>query len=338
MGAGGLGSPALLYLAAAGVGRIGIVDDDVVDRSNLQRQVVHRERDVGVPKVDSAARAITDLNPDVRVDAHRVRFSARNARSLVSGYDVVLDGTDNFGTRYLINDAAFLEGVPFVHASVFRFEGQVTLFPGTSGPCYRCLFPNPPPPGSVPSCAEAGVLGVLPGVVGTLQATEAVKLVAGIGRSLSGRLLSYDALAMTLRELRYAADPACPLCGDAPVITEPVDSEAACEVGGIERLSAAQYGALCARGDEHLLLDVREPGEVAAGSIDGYLNVPLNELESRIDEIHGWRERLVVCMCQVGERSLRAARLLRSAGFTTPANLEGGLVAWRAHHRASERP
>lgn len=325
VGAGGLGAPALLYLAAAGVGRIGIVDDDVVDRSNLQRQVIHRDRDVGEPKARSAARAIAELNPGTRVDVHALRLDRGNARDLVRRYDLVLDGTDNFGTRYLLADAAHLEGVTVVHGSVHRFEGQVTVFAPGAGPCYRCLFPHPPPVGSLPSCAEAGVLGVLPGTIGMIQATEAIKVLAGLGTALIGRLLRYDALHMRWNELRLGRDPNCPLCGDAPTITEVAARDEGCAADGIERLSAGAYDRLRARGEDHLLLDVREPAEVAADSVPGGRDIPLGDLPGRLAELHEWRDRLVVCGCASGVRSLAAAGILREAGFTRVANLDGGL-------------
>jgi molybdopterin/thiamine biosynthesis adenylyltransferase/rhodanese-related sulfurtransferase len=330
VGAGGLGSPALLYLAAAGVGRIGIVDDDVVDSSNLQRQVIHREGDVGSPKAQSAARAVRELNPGVTVESHYRRFDVRNARELVRRYDVVLDGADNFTTRYLANDAAFLESKPLVHGSVYRFEGQVTTFARGGGPCYRCLFPVPPPFGSMPSCVQAGVLGVLPGTIGMAQATEALKLLSGIGETLAGRLLRYDALAMSWDELRLPRDPNCPLCGDLPTITEIQVIESSCPPGeGVRRLSPAEYALLRDGEQEHLLLDVREPSEVAAGNIAGHRNIPMMELAGRMGELDGWRGRLVVCQCQRGGRSLEAAELLRQAGFTRVASLDGGYLAWR---------
>lgn len=332
VGAGGLGSPALLYLAAAGVGRIGIVDDDMVDRSNLQRQVVHRDSDVGTPKAASAARALRELNPDVTVEDHEVRLDEHNARELLRGFDLVLDGADNFPTRYLINDAGYLEGVPVVHGSIYRFEGQVTVFAGGPGPCYRCLFPQSPPLGSVPSCAQAGVLGVLPGAIGAVQATEAIKLLAGIGEPLIGRLLRYDALAMRWSELRLQRDPACPLCGDDPTIPKPLGSKVDCAEEAhhdVQQLSPAEYSALRAGAEEHLLIDVREPSEVAAGSIEGHLNIALAELSGRLTELEPWRDRLVVCQCQRGGRSLEAARLLRRAGFERVASLNGGYLAWR---------
>ena len=333
VGAGGLGSPALLYLAAAGVGRIGIVDDDVVDRSNLQRQVAHRDRDVGTAKAVSAARAVRERNPDVTVETHELRLHGGNARELLRGYDVVLDGADNFETRYLVNDAAFLERVPVVHGSVHRFEGQVTVFAPGEGPCYRCLFPSPPPPGSVPSCAQAGVLGVLPGTIGTVQATEAIKRLTGLGDPLVGRLLRYDALGMRWSELRLPREPSCPLCGDAPSITEVAPSGAApCSVDDLRRLDPATYAGLREAGAEHLLLDVRDPSEVAAGHIPGHRHIPLAELRDRVRELEAWRDRLVVCQCQRGGRSLEAAELLREAGFARLANLEGGYLAWRGHH------
>lgn len=334
VGAGGLGSPVLLYLAAAGVGRLGIVDDDVVDLSNLQRQVIHRDRDVGTAKVASAARAVRDLNPDTQVDEHDLRLQEGNARALVGRYDLVVDCTDNFTARYLINDSGFLERVPVVHGSIYRYEGQVTVFSRGEGPCYRCLFPVPPPPGTIPSCAEAGVLGVLPGMVGMVQATESIKLLAGLGESLVGRLLRYEALAMRWSELRLRRDPACPLCGDAPTISEVrAISGGTCEVDNLQRLDPAGYEHLRSANVEHILLDVRGSSEVAVGSIEGCVNIPLSELPTRLSELTRWRDRLIVCVCNHGTSSLETVALLRNAGFPRLANLEGGYQAWRAWER-----
>ena len=330
IGAGGLGSPALLYLAAAGVGRIGIVDDDVVDRSNLQRQVVHRDCDVGTAKAVSAARAVTERNPGVAVDVHEVRLHENNVRDLLQGYDVVIDGSDNFTTRYLVNDAAVLTGVPVVHGSIQQFDGQVSVFAADNGPCYRCLFPDPPPRGTVPSCSQAGVLGVLPGTIGSVQATEAIKLLTGLGEPLIGRLLRYDALRMTWSELRLPRDPDCPVCGEQRTITDVTQVEdVVCNVPALLRLSAQDYDRMRARGEDHLLLDVREHSEVAAGHIPGHKHVPLGELRDRMAELEGWRDRLIVCQCHRGGRSLEAAEVLSELGFTRLANLEGGYLDWR---------
>lgn len=332
VGAGGLGSPALLYLAAAGVGRIGIVDDDVVERSNLQRQVVHRDADVGVAKVASAARAVREANPDVDVRAHETRLDAGNARALIGAYDVVLDGTDDVAARYLIGDAGWLEGVPVVHGAVHGFEGRVTVFARDEGPCYRCLFPVPPPAGALPSCAGAGVLGVLPGAIGTVQATEAIKRLAVVGESLVGRLLRYDALTGRWSELRLPRDPACPLCGDRRSIRDVVAPapSPACDAPELVRLRPGDLERLRGEGREHLLVDVREPHEVAAGALPGARCIPLGELRERMGELDDWRDRLVVCACRRGGRGIEAARLLRRAGFSRVAHLEGGSLAWRA--------
>ncbi|MEX2535119.1 MAG: molybdopterin-synthase adenylyltransferase MoeB [Trueperaceae bacterium] len=330
VGAGGLGSPALLYLAAAGIGRLGIVDDDVVDMSNLQRQVVHRNHDVGSPKAASAERAVRDLNPDVAVEIHDFRLDEGNSRALLSEYDLVLDGSDNFPTRYLINDAAYFERRPVMHGSIYRFEGQVTVFAPRKGPCYRCLFPHPPPADSVPSCSQAGVLGMLPGVIGMVQATEAVKLLAGIGEPLIGRLLRYDALGMRWSELRLGRDSACPLCGDEPSISEVKSIEqAAAAVQSVQPMTPEELEELRMGGVDHLLLDVREPAEVVAGGISGAWNIPLRELPQRLGELGDWHERLVVCQCQRGGRGAEAAELLKCAGFNRLANLEGGYLGWR---------
>lgn len=338
VGAGGLGSPALLYLAAAGVGRIGIVDDDVVDRSNLHRQVIHHDADVGRPKVASAARAIRDINPEVVVETHELRLGADNALDLIRRYDLVLDGADNFTTRYLVNDAAYFARVPVVHGSVHRFEGQATVFAPPAGPCYRCLFPEPPPPGSVPACSAAGVLGVLPGMIGMVQATEAVKLLTGVGEPLIGRLLRYDAASMRWGELRLARDPTCALCGAEPSIRTLVESAATCAVTGIASLSVDEYARLRERGEQHLLLDVRSRPEATAGGIAGHVNIPLAELPARLGELEAWRGRLIVCQCRAGEASQAAAQLLRTAGFSELANLEGGYLAWRARVTSKRNP
>jgi adenylyltransferase/sulfurtransferase len=325
VGAGGLGSPAALYLAAAGIGTLGLVDFDEVDVSNLQRQVLHGTPDVGRPKVDSAQDRLTALNPHVQVRVHRERLTRENARALFADYDVVLDGTDTFATRYLINDACVLSGKLNVSASVFRFEGQVSVFAAKGGPCYRCLYPEPPPPGLVPSCGEGGVLGVVPGIVGTIQAAEALKVVAGIGEPLIGRLLSFDALEMRFQQFKVKRRADCPVCGDAPTIRELVDYEAFC---GVTLPEVPQVSAdwLRARLGAVTLLDVREPGEREIEDLPGSLSIPLGQLEARYGELPTGVD--LVVFCRVGERSARAVSLLRKVGFERAFNLEGGLAKW----------
>lgn len=331
VGLGGLGSPAALYLAAAGVGKIGLADFDAVDVSNLQRQVLYDASSVGRPKVEVARERLAALNPHVEIALFPERLTRDNALGILEGFDVVLDGTDNFATRYLTNDACFLLGLPNVYGSIYRFEGQVSLFHRGKGPCYRCLYPSPPEPGLVPSCAEGGVLGVLPGVVGSLQATEALKLLLGIGRSLAGRLLLYDALALAFREIALARDPACPLCGESPTITDLVDYDALCGAGAPElppgaELTPAEVRAWRERGDAFQLLDVREPEEAAVASIEGSVLVPLDALPERLAEVE--RTRPVVVYCRSGARSARAVALLRGAGLNRTYNLAGGILAW----------
>lgn len=330
VGAGGLGSPAALYLAAAGIGRIGIVDDDVVDLTNLQRQILHRTADVGEAKTESARRALTERNADVVVVPIAARFDQGNARSLVREYDLVVDGADNFPTRYLVNDAAVLEHKPVVHGSIFLYEGQVTVLHPPAGPCYRCLFPQPPAPGTVPSCAEAGVLGVLPGVIGTLQATEAIKLLVGLGESLVGRLLAYDALSMRFKTLEVKRRTDCDVCGDSPAITDAVAMDWQCDVDdpGVLNMSVARYRQVRETGERHVLLDVRELQEVEAGAIDGHVNIPLGELPGKLTQLSDRQDELVVCLCRSGVRSRKAADLLRRNGFRKVANLNGGYLAW----------
>ena len=330
VGAGGLGSPAAFYLAAAGVGRIGIIDDDVVDLSNLQRQILHRTQDTGVLKVESARRAIGECNPEVTVIPIAERLGENNARSLIREYDVVLDATDNFPTRYLVNDAAVLETRPVVHGSIYHYEGQLAVFRSPDGPCYRCLFPEPPEPGTIPSCAEAGVLGVLPGVVGTLQATETIKLLTGIGQPLIGRMAIYDALKPAFRTLTVRKDLGCPLCGERPTITEASMLDWECELPDpdVPQIDVTAYHGIRESQQQYLLLDVREAREVEAGCIDGCVHIPVGQLEERIHELDGWQEKLVVCQCQSGIRSQRAAALLRKSGFHKVANLAGGYLAW----------
>ena len=335
IGAGGLGCPLALYLAAAGVGRLGLVDDDVVDTSNLQRQVLYRTEDVGRPKVEAAAERIQALNPDVRVDRHAVRLDSGNALEIFGEYDVIVDGTDNFPTRYLSNDACVLLGKPNVYGSIFRFEGQASVFDARVGPCYRCLYPEPPPPGSVPSCEEGGVLGVLPGMIAIIQATETVKLLTGTGRSLAGRLLTYDALAMEWNEFKLMKDSECPICGPNPSITELIDYQGFCgfepvaaQTAPVKQVRAAELSERIAGAEQLLLLDVREPEERAKASISGAQAIPLAEVEERVEEIGAWRERPVVVHCHHGGRSAQACKTLMRLGFSRVENLDGGIEAW----------
>jgi len=335
IGAGGLGCPLAQYLAAAGVGTLGLVDFDVVDASNLHRQILYTTADVGRPKTQVAAERVRAMNPDVRVEVHDVRLTSENAMDLFREYDVIVDGTDNFPTRYLTNDACVLLGKPNVHGSIFRFDGQATVFDARHGPCYRCLYPEPPPPGAVPSCAEGGVLGVLPGLVALIQATETVKLVTGAGDPLYGRLLQYDALRMEFHEFRVKKDPGCPVCGVQPTVTELIDYHGFCglprpEEGGeaAARVSASELRARLDRGEDLLLLDVREPHEVETACIESSLRVPLAELEARLGELSAWKERTVVVHCHHGPRSERACALLRAHGFRRVEDLVGGIEAW----------
>jgi adenylyltransferase/sulfurtransferase len=337
IGAGGLGSPAALYLAAAGVGTLGLVDADRVDLSNLQRQVLHGTKDVGRSKVESACDRLWDANPNVKTIAHDVRFTAKNARDLVADYDIVVDGSDNFPTRYLSNDVCVFARKPNVYGSIFRFDGQTTVFaPHLGGPCYRCLFPEPPPPGSVPNCAEAGVLGVLPGIVGLLQATEAIKLILGLGESLVGRLLHFDALKMKFREFRLRRDPECPVCGEHPTITAPIDYEQFCGMPGagagakskdaIPAISVHELKQKMEARENFVLIDVREPFEFEIARIDGARLIPLSELANRMGDLG--RDDEIVIHCHSGMRSAEAVRLLRREGFTKVYNLDGGIDAW----------
>ena len=325
IGAGGLGSPLALYLAAAGVGRLGLVDFDKVELSNLQRQVLHGTRDVGRPKLDSARDRLSDINPHVRLDTYEARFSATNARQICADYDLIIDGTDNFPTRYLANDVSVLLGKPNVYGSIYRFEGQVSVFhPAAGGPCYRCLYPEPPPPGMVPSCAEGGVLGVLPGIVGTLQATEALKLLLGVGRPLRARLLLFDALSMRFDELKLARDPECRLCGDHPSITDLIDYEHFCGIHtDPNQLDPDQLRSLLGQVS---LLDVREPWEWETGHLNASL-IPLGQLESRLAELDPGADWVVYC--QSGGRSSKACQILRQHGFSQVRNLRGGMRAWQ---------
>ena len=335
IGAGGLGSPVAMYLGAAGVGRIGIVDFDVVDYSNLQRQVIHGTPDVGRSKLDSARDRLNAINPEVTVETHDVALSSENALELLANYDVIVDGTDNFPTRYLVNDACVILGKPNVYGSIFRFEGQASVFATKDGPCYRCLYPEPPPPGLVPSCAEGGVLGILPGVVGTIQATEAVKLIIGVGEPLINRFMIYDALRMKFRELKLRKDPDCPVCGETPTVTELIDYEQFCGITGaatedvssealdttVEDLKTRIDGK-----DEVLVLDVREPQEFQICRIPGSTLIPLNDLPQRLAELEGYKDMVV--HCKSGVRSAKAVKLLHEAGFSDAKNLRGGILAW----------
>ena len=338
VGAGGLGSPLALYLAAAGVGTLGLVDFDVVDASNLQRQILHSTNDVGRKKLDSAEEKLTALNPAVRVVKHETRLTSANALEILSGYDIVADGTDNFPTRYLVNDACVLLGKPNVYGSIFRFEGQASVFATKGGPCYRCLYPEPPPPGMVPNCAEGGVLGILPGLVGVIQATEVIKLILGKGETLVGRLLLVDALEMRFRELKLKRNAECPVCGDRPTVTALMDYEQFCgltpenkeekaTMNGVPQVSVKQLKQRLDAGEQVQLLDVREAYEYQIANIGGTL-IPLNEVPQRLAELD--REREVVVMCRSGARSQRVAEFLQQAGYAKVANLSGGILAWSA--------
>jgi sulfur-carrier protein adenylyltransferase/sulfurtransferase len=332
IGAGGLGSPAALYLAAAGVGAIGLVDQDEVDLSNLQRQVLHGTKDVGRKKTDSARDRLRDANPKIEIEAHNTHFTSENAADLVARYDIVVDGSDNFPTRYLSNDVCVWAKKPNVYGSVFRFEGQSTVFaPHLGGPCYRCLFSEPPLPGSVPSCAEAGVLGILPGVIGLIQATEAIKLILGAGEPLVGRLLYFDALKMKFREFNVRRDPKCPVCGESPTITELIDYENFCGVrapanGSVPAISVFDLKRKIDNRNSLVILDVREPFEYEIARIEGSKLIPLAELPSRLGELDPEKE--IVAHCKSGTRSAQAVRLLQNAGFSRAFNLAGGIDAW----------
>jgi adenylyltransferase/sulfurtransferase len=339
IGAGGLGSPAAMYLAAAGVGRIGIVDFDVVDFSNLQRQLLHGTSSVGRSKLDSAKDRLRDLNPHIEIDTYETTVSSDNALDLFKPYDVILDGTDNFPTRYLVNDACVLAGKPNAYGSIFRFEGQASVFATKDGPCYRCLYPEPPPPGLVPSCAEGGVLGVLPGIIGVIQATEAIKLILGIGDPLIGRFLIYDALKMRFRELKLRKDPDCPVCGTHPTVTKLIDYEQFCGIRP-EPAAAQATGASVSEwettsvdlkkrideGDDVFILDVREPNEYQICRIPGSVLIPLGELPRRYAELP--KDKDIVAHCKMGGRSAKAQEFLQSVGFKRVKNLRGGILDW----------
>ncbi len=350
VGAGGLGSPLSLYLAAAGVGRIGIVDFDVVDKSNLQRQIIHGTSWVGKRKVESAKARIKDLNPFVEVDLHEVALSSENARQIIARYDVVADGTDNFPTRYLVNDACVLEGKPNIYASIFRFDGQATVFGLKDGPCYRCLYPDPPPPGMVPSCAEGGVLGVLPGIMGCIQALETIKVLTGIGEPLKGRLTVFDAMAMKFRELKVRKDPACPICGDKRTIHELIDYQQFCGIPNEEARKAAeaaeaakaaktsatgtgditpaQLEARLQKGEKPFLVDVRNANELDICKLDFSAWIPLPEFGQRYEELAPHKDHEIIIYCRSGGRSGSAVNFLKQQGFKNVRNMVGGMLRW----------
>jgi molybdopterin/thiamine biosynthesis adenylyltransferase/rhodanese-related sulfurtransferase len=337
IGTGGLGSPIALYLAAAGLGRLGLVDFDVVDFSNLQRQILHGTDDVGRKKLNSAKDRIKAVNPNVQVDLHDCMFRSENAMQLVRDYDIVIDGTDNFPTRYLSNDVCVLAGKPNIYGSIFRFDGQCTVFaPHLGGPCYRCMFPEPPPPGMVPSCAEGGVLGVLPGIIGVLQAIEAIKLIIGLGDSLIGRLVSFDALKLRFREFKIRKDPNCPICGDHPTIHELIDYDQFCGIPqadaeaekemDVPTITASELRKKLDRKEKFVLVDVREPYEYDICNIPGSKLIPLGELPARLSELDSADD--IVLHCKVGGRSAKALKILQEAGFRKLSNLRGGITAW----------
>ncbi|MGB7135641.1 MAG: molybdopterin-synthase adenylyltransferase MoeB [Acidobacteriaceae bacterium] len=335
VGTGGLGSPLAFYLAAAGIGTLGLVDFDVVDSSNLQRQIIHSTKDVGRSKIDSAAEKLTALNPFLNVVKHETMLTSQNALEIIRQYDIVADGTDNFPTRYLVNDACVLTGKPNAYGSIFRFEGQASVFAAEDGPCYRCLYPEPPPPGLVPSCAEGGVLGILPGLVGVIQATEVIKLILGKGEPLIGRLLLVNSLDMRFRELKLRKNPDCPVCGTHPTVTELIDYQQFCGIvpeqkaatmkNGIPQMTVKELKRRLDAGENLLVLDVREPYEVQIAQIGGRL-IPLGELPNRIDELNPAQE--IVVHCRTGGRSQRAAEFLATNGFDKVHNLAGGIHAW----------
>jgi adenylyltransferase/sulfurtransferase len=336
VGTGGLGSPLAFYLAAAGIGTLGLVDFDVVDASNLQRQIIHSTKDIGRKKLDSAEEKLNALNPALNVVKHETMLTSANALDILKDYDIVADGTDNFPTRYLVNDACVLLGKPNVYGSIFRFEGQASVFATESGPCYRCLYPEPPPPGLVPSCAEGGVLGILPGLVGVIQATEAIKLILGKGDSLIGRLLLVDALNMRFRELKLRKNPECPVCGPNPTVTQLIDYDQFCGIvpetpqeknvkNGIPQLSVKELKKRIDAGEDVFVLDVREPYEYQIANIGGKL-IPQNDVPHRLAEID--RDREIVVQCRSGARSQRIAEFLKQAGYPKVVNLAGGILAW----------
>src|SRR5258707_7791446 len=340
IGTGGLGSPVSLYLAAAGVGRIGLVDYDTVDSSNLQRQIIHGTSTIGKLKVESAKAKLLDLNPGIQIDVYNEPYTSENALRIAKDYDIILDGTDNFPTRYLTNDVAVFLGKPNVYASIYRFDGQVSVFYAKEGPCYRCLFPEPPPPGLVPSCAEGGVLGILPGTIGTLQATEAIKFILGIGKPLIGRMILYDALDMTFDTIKLRKNPKCPVCGENPTIDHLIDYEQFCGVPAHDRsvfkeqnalknvksITVADLKAQLDAGSPLVLLDVREPHELEISAFENAINIPKGQVLSRAAEIP--RDTQVVVTCKTGQRSRDSIIALQAAGFTNLVNLKGGINAW----------
>ena len=337
IGAGGLGSPLAVYLAASGVGTLGIVDFDVVDYSNLQRQIIHSTDDVGRPKLDSAEDCIKGINPYVTVVKHSTHLSSENAMEIMKDYDVIADGTDNFATRYLVNDTCVLLGKPNAYGSIFRFEGQASVFYAKEGPCYRCLYPEPPPPGLVPSCAEGGVLGVLPGIIGTIQAMETIKLLLGEGDPLVGRLMLFDAMKMKFREMNLRKDPDCPICGENPTITELIDYEQFCGIGPadeepeeetamINEISATDLKQKLDAGEDLFILDVREPHEYDICNLDGATLIPLGELGTRYQELDADKD--IIVHCKMGGRSAQAVAFLQNNGFEKVTNLAGGITAW----------
>jgi adenylyltransferase/sulfurtransferase len=336
VGTGGLGSPLAFYLAAAGIGTLGLVDFDVVDASNLQRQIIHSTKDIGRKKLDSAEEKLKALNPALNVVKHETMLTSANAIEILKDYDIVADGTDNFPTRYLVNDACVLLGKPNVYGSIFRFEGQASVFATEEGPCYRCLYPEPPPPGLVPSCAEGGVLGILPGLVGVIQATEVIKLILGKGSSLVGRLLLVDALNMRFRELKLRKNPECPVCGANPTVTELIDYQQFCGIApetpqeasvknGIPQLTVKELKKRIDAGEQVFILDVREPYEYQIANIGGTL-IPQNDVPQRLAEID--RNREIVVQCRSGARSQRIAEFLKQSGYPRVVNLAGGILAW----------
>jgi sulfur-carrier protein adenylyltransferase/sulfurtransferase len=336
VGTGGLGSPLALYLAAAGIGTLGLVDFDIVDASNLQRQIIHSTKDIGRKKLDSAEEKLIALNPALNIVKHETMLSSANALEILKDYDIVADGTDNFPTRYLVNDACVLLGKPNAYGSIFRFEGQASVFATKEGPCYRCLYPEPPPPGLVPSCAEGGVLGILPGLVGVIQATEVIKLILGKGSPLIGRLLLVDALSMRFRELKLRKNPECPVCGENPTVKELIDYEHFCGIvpeskeekaikNGIAQLGVKDLKRRLDAGEDVFILDVREPYEYQIAQIGGKL-IPQNDVPQRLAEIP--RDREIVVQCRSGARSQRIAEFLKQSGYTQVVNLAGGILAW----------
>jgi len=327
IGAGGLGSPVSIYLAAAGVGRIGLADFDNVDVTNLHRQILYGTSDVGAPKLNAASERLHDLNPEINIETHNTAINSENALDIFRAYDVIVDGTDNFPTRYLVNDACVLTGKPNVYGSIFRFDGQASVFYAREGPCYRCLYPEPPPPNLVPSCAEGGVLGVLPGVIGTIQATETIKLITGVGEPLIGRLLLFDALRMEFRRLRLRKDPNCAVCGERPTIAQLIDYEGFCNPAETGEITPAQLAKM----SDALLIDVREQHEFKQGHLQGAWLIPLGQLERHMDAIP--RDRDLVLYCRSGSRSAHALEMMRGAGFHRAKHLKGGYLAWQREQR-----